>query len=127
MADSNALTAREINFRYTRQDDKPIVFRKKDASGNPLDNTGYLYKLEGNPSAEPTDETGHLFELTGTAGGADGRITFTPTGGAGGDFDPTDVDVIFYDLNEVAPGQTTGWTAVRGEIPLDPRITDKGI
>ncbi len=127
MAGTNPYEARQCDFNYTRQDDKPIVFVKRDASGNPLDNTGYSYQMEGNPVPDPTDETNHIFQFVGVAGGADGRITFTPVGGAGGDFDPTGIDVIFYDMVEIAPGQSTGWAAVRGEITLDPRITDKGL
>jgi hypothetical protein len=126
MADSEAYTAREINFRYTRQDDKPIVFNKKDAAGDPIDNSGYTYKMEGHSQPDPDDESGQLFALIGTAGGANGKITFEPAGGAGGDFDPASAESIFFDVVET---DTTpdSWTIIRGEVTLDERITDKGV
>jgi hypothetical protein len=125
MSATNPWLAATIDFNYTRQDSTPIVFVKKDTDGNPIDNTGNTYKLEAHTEPRPASETGQVFDLTGTAGAADGTITFNPTGGAGGDFDPTDVDVIFYDLVETAA--TKERTLARGQITIDPRITDKGV
>lgn len=123
---NNPWKAATIDFNYTRQDNTPIVFVKRDKNKQPIDNTGNTYKLEGNPAPDPTDETNQVFQLIGVAGGVDGTITFgTITGGAGGDFDPPGIDTVFHDLVETAGG--TERTLARGEITLDPRITDKGI
>lgn len=121
------------NFSYTRQDSTPIVFVIENADpvtgepdGSAKDITGRTYKMEGDSVPAPLDETGQLFALVGVvAVGTDGRVSFTPAGGAGGDMDPTGFDVIFFDVVETTSG--TDHSKIRGEIELDPRITDKGI
>lgn len=121
----NPWLAAEINFNYTRQDNTPIVFVKKDAAGDPIDNTGNTYKLEGHSTPTPDDETGQVFALAGVAGGASGTITFSPVKGASGTFGTAVPDLIFHDLVEDAAGVER--TIARGEITVDPRITDKGV
>lgn len=122
---TNPWLAATINFNYTRQDSTPIIFVKKDSAGVPIDNTGNTYKLEGHSESEPSSETGQVFALVGAAGGASGTITFSPVGGDAGTFGGTAPDVIFYDLVETAASKER--TLARGEITLDPRITDKGV
>jgi hypothetical protein len=136
MAGANPYKARVCDFNYTRQDDIPIVFiiEGDDGNGNPngtpVNITGRTYKMEGNAEPEPADETDHLFQLVGVVtDGPNGELTFSPTGGAGGDTDPTDaggadITAVFYDVVETT---TEDFTKIRGEITIDPRITDKGV
>lgn len=125
MASTNPWNPVQCDFNYTRQDSTPIIFVKKDSAGDPIDNTGNTYKMEAHSQPDPTSETGQIFDLVGTAGGADGRITFSPVAGDSGTFGGTVPDVIFYDVVETAAGKQR--TLVRGKITLVPRITDKGV
>ena len=124
MADSSAYTAAEVNFRRTRGDTKPIRFLFSDSAGAPIDNTGYTYKLEGNPAPDPADETDHTFELTASGSGATGLAVFNPTAD---DMNPLDgdganIDVVYYTLRETVAGKT--FTSVRGKITFDPSVVD---
>ena len=121
---TNPWAAQVLNFDSTRQDSTPWVFVKKDPAGVAIDNTGNTYKLEAHPEQEPADETDQTFALVGVAGGSNGYITFSPTGGAGGNTDPAEEE-IYYDVVETAAGKER--TIFKGRITFGPRITDKGV
>lgn len=66
-------------------DDKITVIDSESATGAPLDNTGFTYKLtvniEKDPEPGPPIVGNELFQLTGTPGGADGTVLFPISAG----------------------------------------------
>lgn len=131
MSTTNPYAAQVCDFNYTYQDDTPIVFviEEPDANGDPSgtaqDISGRTYKMEIDIAPDPSDETNQIASLTGVVDGPNGTVTFSPTGGANGTFGGSVPETVFYDVVETTSG--TDHTKIRGEITLDPRITDKGV
>lgn len=86
----------DIDWR--RGDSFPITLTVNDSDGNPIDLTGYTFKLTVNSEQDPTDTTNQQFQVVGVVDldqvTNKGKVSFTPTAS------DTDLDkaTYFYDV-----------------------------
>ena len=70
------------DITFYRGDSFPLTLTIKDKnSGNPIDLTGYSFRVTVNVEKDPIDTTNQLFEVVGSLDPdpTTGRVSFTPT------------------------------------------------
>ena len=91
-------------IEYYRGDSYPKEFTITDqATGNPVNLTGFVLTMTVNSDSDPTDNTNEVFTVTGVVtDAAEGKVTFTPTA----ENNSISAVTYYYDIQMVGGGIT---------------------
>lgn len=75
------MATKNLSIERFRGDTYGNIFKITDSNGDPIDITGYTFKLTVNSQKDPTDTLTQLFQLTGTLVSPSlGTVKFAPNG-----------------------------------------------